>query len=187
MRIIITKTTVLIVLLQKLVDVLNFLKVPQRDLRSRQVKIHKGSLSEQVENWDEVLKTLKGTQYESFLHADYQIWLHQIWAWAPVTNVNSTFSVLIIYFPVTGANTPSRTHPVEILSAALSCVALPPSFCFPRPNYYSIDSFFLPTFHGWTLVFLPPNPQRKFVYISCYPFVFLQFCVKFRRESIDFS
>lgn len=57
----------------KLVDVLNFLKVPQRDLRSRQVKIHKGSLSEQVENWDEVLKTLKGTQYESFLHADYQI------------------------------------------------------------------------------------------------------------------
>ena len=70
---IITKPTILIVLLQKLVDVMNFLKVPQRDLMSRQVKIHKGSLSEQIKNWDDVLKTLKGTHYESFLQPDYQI------------------------------------------------------------------------------------------------------------------
>ncbi|KAI3448097.1 hypothetical protein Pfo_004762 [Paulownia fortunei] len=51
----------------KLVDVQEFLKVPQRDLNSRQVKIHKGPLSSQVENWEDVKKTLKGTPYESFL------------------------------------------------------------------------------------------------------------------------
>lgn len=54
----------------KLVDLQDFLKVPQRDLKSRQVKIHKGSLSNQIENWGDVQKALKGTQYESFLHAD---------------------------------------------------------------------------------------------------------------------
>ncbi|KAF8377520.1 hypothetical protein HHK36_030902 [Tetracentron sinense] len=57
----------------KLIDVQDFLRVPQRDLKSRQVKIHKGSLSELVGNWDDVHKTLKGTAYESFLHADYQM------------------------------------------------------------------------------------------------------------------
>ncbi|XP_043712228.1 nodulation protein H-like [Telopea speciosissima] len=57
----------------KLMDVQDFLRVPQRKLKSRQVKIHKGSLSEQVENWDDVHKTLKGTPYESFLHSDYQM------------------------------------------------------------------------------------------------------------------
>ncbi|XP_042507005.1 nodulation protein H-like [Macadamia integrifolia] len=57
----------------KLMEVQDFLRVPQRKLKSRQVKIHKGSLSEQVENWDDVHKTLKGTRYESFLNADYQI------------------------------------------------------------------------------------------------------------------
>lgn len=60
------------VCLQKLLDVQDFLKVPQRDLKSRQVKIHKGTLSNQIENWGDVEKTLTGTQYENFLHADYQ-------------------------------------------------------------------------------------------------------------------
>ncbi|GMY05988.1 nodulation protein H-like isoform X2 [Fagus crenata] len=56
----------------KLKDVQDFLKVPHRELKSRQVKIHKGSLSQQVENWDDIQKTIKGTHYESFLHADYR-------------------------------------------------------------------------------------------------------------------
>ncbi|XP_031129727.1 uncharacterized protein LOC116031620 [Ipomoea triloba] len=57
----------------KLIDVQDFLHVPHKELRSRQVKIHKGPLSLQVENWGEVEKTLKGTPYESFLQADYAI------------------------------------------------------------------------------------------------------------------
>ncbi|KAJ4965810.1 hypothetical protein NE237_017659 [Protea cynaroides] len=57
----------------KLMEVQNFLRVPQRKLNSRQVKIHKGPLSELVENWDDVHNTLKGTPYESFIHADYQM------------------------------------------------------------------------------------------------------------------
>ncbi|XP_054778660.1 uncharacterized protein LOC129286695 isoform X1 [Prosopis cineraria] len=56
----------------KLVDVQDFLKVPHKDLKSRQVKIHKGLLSNQIENWNDVSKTLNGTAYESFLHADYR-------------------------------------------------------------------------------------------------------------------
>lgn len=56
----------------KLLDVQDFLKVPRLDLKSRQVKIHKGSLSNQVENWNEIEKTLSGTQFESFLHTDYR-------------------------------------------------------------------------------------------------------------------
>ncbi|POO03088.1 P-loop containing nucleoside triphosphate hydrolase [Trema orientale] len=56
----------------KLTDVQDFLKVPRMDLKSRQVKIHKGSLSNLVENWDDIQKTLTGTPYESFLHADYR-------------------------------------------------------------------------------------------------------------------
>ncbi|KAI9128307.1 hypothetical protein K1719_001300 [Acacia pycnantha] len=55
----------------KLMDVQDFLKVPRRDLTSRQVKIHKGPLSGQFENWNDVRNTLIGTPYESFLHADY--------------------------------------------------------------------------------------------------------------------
>lgn len=58
-------------LLQKLVDVQEFLKVPLMKLTSRQVKIHQGSLTELIWNWDEVNKTLQGTTYESFLGADY--------------------------------------------------------------------------------------------------------------------
>lgn len=55
----------------KLVDVQEFLKVPLMKLTSRQVKIHQGSLTELIWNWDEVNKTLQGTTYESFLGADY--------------------------------------------------------------------------------------------------------------------
>ncbi|KAH9656180.1 hypothetical protein KPL70_022592 [Citrus sinensis] len=56
----------------KLADIQEFLKVPQRDLRSRQVKIHRGPLANYVQNWDDVQKALKGTQYESFLHGEYR-------------------------------------------------------------------------------------------------------------------
>ncbi|KAJ0010920.1 hypothetical protein Pint_34453 [Pistacia integerrima] len=56
----------------KLVDVQEFLKVPQRDLKSRQVKIHKGALSNYVENWDDVRKALEGTRYQGFLHGEYR-------------------------------------------------------------------------------------------------------------------
>ncbi|KAF6141483.1 hypothetical protein GIB67_000864 [Kingdonia uniflora] len=54
----------------KLIDVQGFLRVPQRDLNSQQVKIHNGLLSEQVENWDDINKTLTETQYERFIHSD---------------------------------------------------------------------------------------------------------------------
>ncbi|KAL3651797.1 hypothetical protein CASFOL_004799 [Castilleja foliolosa] len=57
----------------KLVDVQDFLKVPRRDLKTRQVKIHKGPLSSQVKNWEDIKKTLNGTHYESFLQEDYNI------------------------------------------------------------------------------------------------------------------
>ncbi|XP_054825097.1 uncharacterized protein LOC129322755 isoform X2 [Prosopis cineraria] len=54
----------------KLKDVLEFLGLPRMDLRSRQVKIHRGPLSEYIKNWDDVKRTLNGTIYESFLEAD---------------------------------------------------------------------------------------------------------------------
>lgn len=57
---------------QKLRDVQDFLRVPQMKLKSRQVKIHKGSLSSQVENWNDISKALTGTPYESFIHEDYR-------------------------------------------------------------------------------------------------------------------
>ncbi|BBN14416.1 hypothetical protein MPTK1_6g11500 [Marchantia polymorpha subsp. ruderalis] len=44
-----------------------FLGVPARKLESRQVKIHTKPLQEQIENWEEVLTRLKGTEFESFL------------------------------------------------------------------------------------------------------------------------
>ncbi|XVF45170.1 hypothetical protein PTKIN_Ptkin02bG0183400 [Pterospermum kingtungense] len=56
----------------KLVEVQEFLKVPRRELRSRQVKIHKGSLSNHIQNWDDVRKALNGTEYESYLYGDYR-------------------------------------------------------------------------------------------------------------------
>ncbi|KAA8531716.1 hypothetical protein F0562_006567 [Nyssa sinensis] len=55
----------------KLVDVQEFLGLPQMDLTSRQVKIHNGPLSEHIKNWEDVNKTLRGTTYESFLLSDY--------------------------------------------------------------------------------------------------------------------
>jgi hypothetical protein len=65
-------TILLDFLVQKLKEVQDFLRLPYRELTSRQVKIHSGHLSKQVQNWDEIHKVLKGTQYESFLHLDYQ-------------------------------------------------------------------------------------------------------------------
>lgn len=58
-------------LMQKLRDVQDFLGLPQMELTSRHVKIHRGPLSDHIQNWDDVNKTLKGTIYESFLEADY--------------------------------------------------------------------------------------------------------------------
>ncbi|KAJ1395567.1 Sulfotransferase domain [Sesbania bispinosa] len=55
----------------KLKDVQEFLGLPQMELTSRQIKIHRGHLSDHIRNWDDVTKTLKGTAYESFLQADY--------------------------------------------------------------------------------------------------------------------
>ncbi|KAL5705793.1 hypothetical protein ACHQM5_024046 [Ranunculus cassubicifolius] len=51
----------------KLMDVQEFLRIPRRKLKSRQVKIHKAALSEQISNWGDVENALRGTQYESFL------------------------------------------------------------------------------------------------------------------------
>lgn len=64
-------TCICVPLLQKLVDVQEFLKLPPMNLTSRQVKIHQGSLTQHIMNWDDVNKTLQGTTYESFLGADY--------------------------------------------------------------------------------------------------------------------
>jgi hypothetical protein len=58
--------------LQMLVEVLDFLKLPVRELVSRHVKIHTKPLSDQIENWDEVYNALNGTKFESFLNADYR-------------------------------------------------------------------------------------------------------------------
>ncbi|XP_060189481.1 uncharacterized protein LOC132618441 [Lycium barbarum] len=55
----------------KLGDVIEFLRLPQMNLTSRQVKIHSGPLREHIKNWDDVNKTLRGTAYESFLRSDY--------------------------------------------------------------------------------------------------------------------
>ncbi|POO02777.1 Sulfotransferase domain containing protein [Trema orientale] len=55
----------------KLKDVQEFLGLPVMELRSYQVKIHKGSLSDHIKNWNDVNSTLKGTEYEHFLHSDY--------------------------------------------------------------------------------------------------------------------
>lgn len=57
--------------IQKLKDVQDFLGLPQMELASRQVKIHKGQLSDHIKNWEDVNKTLHGTAYECFLQTDY--------------------------------------------------------------------------------------------------------------------
>ncbi|KAL2973996.1 hypothetical protein AAZX31_14G078200 [Glycine max] len=54
----------------KLKDVQEFLRLPYRDMHSRQVKIHTAPLWKQIENWDEVQKTLRGTAYQNFLFSD---------------------------------------------------------------------------------------------------------------------
>ncbi|OMO74895.1 hypothetical protein COLO4_26462 [Corchorus olitorius] len=58
---------------KKLRDVQEFLRLPYRKLTSRQVKIHRAPLSEQVANWDDVEKAVKNSSYESFLHLDYKM------------------------------------------------------------------------------------------------------------------
>ncbi|KAH9758343.1 hypothetical protein KPL71_016673 [Citrus sinensis] len=60
-------------IVQTLKEVQEFLRLAYRELTSRQVKIHSGPLSKQVENWDDVQKALKGTSYERFLHSDYRM------------------------------------------------------------------------------------------------------------------
>ncbi|XP_058087991.1 uncharacterized protein LOC131234973 isoform X3 [Magnolia sinica] len=52
---------------EKLIDVQDFLRLPQRKLESRQVQIHTKPLSEQVANWKDVYNALKDTKYVSFL------------------------------------------------------------------------------------------------------------------------
>ncbi|CAL1380614.1 unnamed protein product [Linum trigynum] len=56
---------------KKLEEVQEFMRLPVMELRSRQVKIHKGPLSELIKNWEDVNKTLYGTEYENYLRADY--------------------------------------------------------------------------------------------------------------------
>lgn len=51
---------------EKLDQVQRFLGVPPISLKSRQVKIHTKSLSEQIQNWDMVYKALQGTEFEGF-------------------------------------------------------------------------------------------------------------------------
>eukprot|EP00271_Cylindrocystis_brebissonii_P013008 TRINITY_DN3254_c0_g1_i1.p1 TRINITY_DN3254_c0_g1~~TRINITY_DN3254_c0_g1_i1.p1 ORF type:complete len:349 (+),score=54.17 TRINITY_DN3254_c0_g1_i1:239-1285(+) len=48
-------------------SVQEFLGVEVRNLTSRQVRIHTRPLSEQVENWSEVVQALNGTNFEHFL------------------------------------------------------------------------------------------------------------------------
>lgn len=59
--------------MQKLVEVQEFLRVPYRNLTSRQVKIHKGPLSKHIDNWEDVQKALEGTSFESYLDTDYKL------------------------------------------------------------------------------------------------------------------
>ncbi|XP_027356958.1 uncharacterized protein LOC113866277 [Abrus precatorius] len=54
----------------KLKDVQEFLRVPYRQLESRQVRIHTAPLSRQIENWEEVQEALTGTPYQRFLSKD---------------------------------------------------------------------------------------------------------------------
>jgi len=55
---------------QHLIETQKFLGVLPRKLESQQVKIHTRPLSEQIQNWDEVLARLKGTKYEVLVHDD---------------------------------------------------------------------------------------------------------------------
>ncbi|PIN01697.1 hypothetical protein CDL12_25795 [Handroanthus impetiginosus] len=55
----------------KLVEVQEFLGLPKMELTSTHVKIHKGSLSEHIENWKQVKRILRRSVYKKFLHSDY--------------------------------------------------------------------------------------------------------------------
>ncbi|KAL6911907.1 hypothetical protein ACP4OV_000712 [Aristida adscensionis] len=52
----------------KLMDVQDFLKLPKKNLSSRQVKIHTKRLHDHINNWEDVHNALKGTKFESFLN-----------------------------------------------------------------------------------------------------------------------
>ncbi|CAA7019416.1 unnamed protein product [Microthlaspi erraticum] len=55
----------------RLKQVQEFLNIPVKDLSSRQVKIHRGDLSDHIKNWEDINKTLNGTEFEKFLRTDY--------------------------------------------------------------------------------------------------------------------
>ncbi|KAG2592224.1 nodulation protein H-like isoform X1 [Panicum virgatum] len=52
----------------KLMDVLDFLRMPKRKLSSRHVKIHTKQLCDHIDNWADVNNALMGTRFESFLN-----------------------------------------------------------------------------------------------------------------------
>ena len=58
---------------QLLEEVQRFLGVGVRVLHSQQVKIHTKSLKQQVGNWEEVFRTLNGTQFQDFVTEDAQV------------------------------------------------------------------------------------------------------------------
>lgn len=51
-------------------EIQKFLGVPPRKLESQQVKIHTRPLSEQIQNWNEVLATLNGSKYDTLVNDD---------------------------------------------------------------------------------------------------------------------
>ncbi|XP_020702527.1 uncharacterized protein LOC110114104 isoform X2 [Dendrobium catenatum] len=59
---------------QTMMEVLEFLKVPQRTLISGHVKIHTRPLAQQIENWRVVAKVIKRSKYRRFITVnDYEI------------------------------------------------------------------------------------------------------------------
>ncbi|XP_072147183.1 uncharacterized protein [Setaria viridis] len=57
-----------VLFIQKLMDVLDFLRLPKRKLSSRHVKIHTKRLCDHIDNWADVSNALTGTRFESFLN-----------------------------------------------------------------------------------------------------------------------
>ncbi|KAH0460430.1 hypothetical protein IEQ34_011093 [Dendrobium chrysotoxum] len=62
---------------QTMMEVLEFLKVPQRTLISGHVKIHTRPLAQQIENWRAVAKVIKRSKYRRFITVnDYEhLWI----------------------------------------------------------------------------------------------------------------
>ncbi|PKA49494.1 hypothetical protein AXF42_Ash004034 [Apostasia shenzhenica] len=57
-----------------MMDVLDFLGMPKRELVSGHVKIHTRPLKEQIENWSAVVKVLKRSKYKKFIaDNDYEV------------------------------------------------------------------------------------------------------------------